>query len=145
MNLWNLVETYGKLAAVAGISSAVSTIGEGVSGDSFFGRNALGLSKGITSGSSVKMPDVPEAAYVGGTSLAQLSSLKSRQLATQLERLMNPRNQAMRTGVEALANSYIRNALATSNKITNRALTTEKVSTSPSSETIGLGSETLKV
>ena len=58
---------------------------------------------------------------------------------------MNPRNQAMRTGVEALANSYIRNALATSNKITNRALTTEKVSTSPSSETIGLGSETLKV
>ena len=145
MNLWNLVETYGQLAAVAGITAAVGTIGTEADSDSFFGRTALSLSKGMGSGSKVSMPEAPTGAYVGGTSLASLSSLKSRQLATQLERLMNPRNQAMRTGVEALANSYIRNALSTSNRITNRAISTEKVSTSPGSETIGLGSETLKV
>lgn len=141
MSLWDAVQTFGKISAVAGLGN-IFRPSQGTS-DSFFGRTAQALGKNIGGSKAATLPESPDAAYIGSTNIARISDMRSRQIATEMERLMSPRNNAMSTGVDALASSWIRNAIAASNKISNYDL--DSYSSSVGSPTITLGSETLKV
>ena len=70
---------------------------------------------------SFPMPDAPRGTYgyITGTPY-QLNA--SRQAMTQLERLMEVRNKAMQTGVDALANKYVRDAINSANTVSGKDL-----------------------
>ena len=85
------------------------------------------------------MPDEVKGTYgyITGTPY-QVNA--SRQMITQLERLMEPRNGAMQTGVDALANKYVRDAINTANTVSGKKLFGTSVTAGTGSPNISLGS-----
>ena len=67
------------------------------------------------------MPEAPRGhkGYITGTGV---QTAASRQVITQLERLMEIRNASMQTGFDALANKYIREAINSTNTVRGKKL-----------------------
>ena len=84
---------------------------------------------------------MPEAAkgtygYITGTPY-QVNA--SRQMMTQLERLMEIRNTSMQTGVDALANKYVRDAINSTNTVSGKKLFGTSVTSGTGAPNISLG------
>ena len=84
-------------------------------------------------------PDAPKGmyGYITGTPY-QLNA--SRQAMTQLERLMEVRNNSMQTGVDALANKFVRDAINSTNTVSGKKLFGTSVTGGTGSPNIKLGS-----
>ena len=67
----------------------------------------------------------------------------SRQMMTQLERLMEIRNTSMQTGVDALANKYVRDAITFDNTVSGKKLFGTSVTGGTGAPNIALGSTKL--
>ena len=112
-------------------------------GSKAFGKSDSGGGEGFATRHSAQtnfpMPDAPQGmyGYITGTPY-QLNA--SRQMITQLERLMEPRNGAMQTGVDALANKYVRDAINTANTVSGKKLFGTSVTAGTGSPNISLGS-----
>ena len=91
---------------------------------------------------SFPMPDAPRGTYgyITGTPY-QLNA--SRQAMTQLERLMEVRNSSMQTGVDALANKFVRDAINSTNTVSGKKLFGTSVTGGTGSPNITLGSTTI--
>ena len=111
-------------------------------GSKAFGKSDSGGGEGFATRHSAQTnfpsPDAPQGmyGYITGTPY-QLNA--SRQMITQLERLMEPRNGAMQTGVDALANKYVRDAINTANTVSGKKLFGTSVTAGTGSPNIPLG------
>ena len=85
------------------------------------------------------MPDAPQG-YKGYISGSGYQLAASRQMITQLERLMEVRNKAMQTGVDALANKYVRDAINSTNTVSGKKLFGTSVTGGTGQPNIPLGS-----
>ena len=67
------------------------------------------------------MPEAPRGhkGYITGTGV---QTAASRQVITQLERLMEIRNANMQTGFDSLSNKYIRDAINSTNTVSGKKL-----------------------
>ena len=85
------------------------------------------------------MPDEVKGTYgyITGTPY-QVNA--SRQMITQLERLMEIRNKSMQTGVDALANKYVRDAITFDNTVSGKKLFGTSVTGGTGAPNIALGS-----
>ena len=88
------------------------------------------------------MPDAVKGTYgyITGTPY-QVNA--SRQMMTQLERLMEIRNTSMQTGVDALANKYVRDAINSTNTVSGKKLFGTSVTSGTGAPNISLGSTKL--
>ena len=88
------------------------------------------------------MPDAVKGTYgyITGTPY-QVNA--SRQMMTQLERLMEIRNTSMQTGVDALANKYVRDAINSANTVSGKKLFGTSVTSGTAAPNISLGSTKL--
>ena len=88
------------------------------------------------------MPDAVKGTYgyITGTPY-QVNA--SRQMMTQLERLMEIRNTSMQTGVDALANKYVRDAINSTNTVSCKKLFGTSVTSGTGAPNISLGSTKL--
>ena len=88
------------------------------------------------------MPEAPSGykGYITGTGV---QTAASRQMLTQLERLMEIRNTSMQTGVDALANKYVRDAINSTNTVSGKKLFGTSVTSGTGAPNISLGSTKL--
>ena len=88
------------------------------------------------------MPDAVKGTYgyITGTP-DQVNA--TRQMMTQLERLMEIRNTSMQTGVDALANKYVRDAINSANTVSGKKLFGTSVTSGTGAPNISLGSTKL--
>ena len=84
-------------------------------------------------------PDAPQG-YKGYISGSGYQLAASRQAMTQLERLMEVRNNSMQTGVDALANKFVRDAINSTNTVSGKKLFGTSVTGGTGSPNIKLGS-----
>ena len=85
------------------------------------------------------MPEAPTG-YKGYITGSGVQTARSRQAMTQLERLMEIRNKSMQTGVDALANRYIRDAINSNNSVSGKKLFGTSVTGGTGAPNIALGS-----
>ena len=85
------------------------------------------------------MPAAPRGykGYITGTGV---QTAASRQVITQLERLMEIRNTAMKTGVDSLANKYIRESINSTNTVSGKRLFGTSLTSGAGQPNISLGS-----
>ena len=85
------------------------------------------------------MPEAPRGykGYITGTGV---QTAASRQMITQLERLMEIRNASMQTGFDSLANKYIRNSINSTNTVSGKKLFGTSLTGGAGQPNIGLGS-----
>ena len=85
------------------------------------------------------MPEIPRGykGYITGTGY---QTAASRQMITNLERLMEIRNKSMQTGFDALANKYIRESINSTNTVSGKKLFGTALTSGAGQPNIGLGS-----
>ena len=85
------------------------------------------------------MPEAPRGhkGYITGTGV---QTAASRQMITQLERLMEIRNASMQTGFDSLANKYIRNSINSTNTVSGKKLFGTSLTGGAGQPNIALGS-----
>jgi len=88
------------------------------------------------------MPEAPRGykGYITGTAGKGVQTAASRQMITQLERLMEIRNASMQTGFDSLANKYIRESINSTNTVSGKKLFGTSLTGGAGQPNIGLGS-----
>ena len=121
------------------IFKTIVNIGSKAFGSGGSDESSKGFATRHSAQTSFPMPDAPQGmyGYITGTPY-QLNA--SRQMITQLERLMEVRNTSMQTGVDALANKYVSDAINSTNTVSGKKLFGTSVTGGTGQPNIPLGS-----
>jgi len=115
-----------------------AAFGSGSSGGNG-GAQSSGFMTRNAAATNFPMPNAPRGEYGYNTGTPyQLNA--SRQALTNLERLMEVRNQSMQTGFDALASIYVRDAINSTNTVSGKKLFGTSVTSGTGSPNIKLGS-----